>query len=100
MGATSVSANLVDNPAAGLLGLAWQSLASTGAKPFWQALMDNNLLTSPEMSFYLEHDSSSLGPGGVFTLGGTNPSLFSGEIEFLDLLITSTPTFWQLTLSS
>jgi cathepsin D len=34
-------------------------------------------------------------PGGVFTLGGRNTSLFSGEVEFLDLAVT-VPSFWLL----
>lgn len=36
--------------------------------------------------------------GGVFTLGGANATLYSGDIEFLDLPV-STPSFWLQSLS-
>jgi len=37
--------------------------------------------------------------GGVFTLGGTNSSLFTGDIDFQNMP-TSPPSFWLLSLSS
>jgi cathepsin D len=99
----AMTSGLVDAPVSGLMGLAFDSLASTQATPFWQAVTNNNQLSAPEMSFWLARDANpssatSLAPGGIFTLGGTNSSLFSGDIEFLDL--ASTPSFWLLSLSS
>jgi cathepsin D len=98
-----MSDNLVTSPVSGLMGLAFESLASTQAPPFWQAITSANLLSSPEMSFWLAREPNSvsqsfLAPGGVFTLGGTNSTLFSGDIEFINLV--STPSFWLLGLSS
>ena len=60
---------------------------------------------SAEFSFWMARstgDAAADGtePGGVFTLGGTNTSLFSGEIEFLSLAGGSTPTYWLLPLQS
>ncbi|KAJ7240855.1 aspartic peptidase domain-containing protein [Mycena haematopus] len=93
--------NLIDGDVSGLMGLAFQALADTDAVPFWQALASNNQLTSPEMAFQLLRSQSSEDePGGTFTLGGTNSSLFTGNIEFHDLADSSTPTFWQLSLSA
>ena len=85
------------------MGLAFESLAATQAVPFWQAITNAKLLDTPEMSFWLACDlnratETSLASGGVFTLGGTNSTLFSGEIEFLDL--AATPSFWLLPLLS
>lgn len=98
-----MTTGLVSAPVSGLMGLAFQALASTEATPFWQALSNNKLLDTLEMSFWLARDlnpvsETSLAPGGVFTLGGTNSSLFSGDIEFLNL--ASTPSFWLLPLTS
>ena len=98
---TQMTVNLVNGPISGLIGLGFQKLASTGAVPFWEAVAGQ--LDSPEMSFWFERNlnpvnETSLGPGGVFTLGGTNSSLFIGDIEFHNLV--STPSFWLLTLSS
>jgi cathepsin D len=83
-----------------LIGLAFQSLAATNAVPFWQALINNNQLSAPEMAFQLTRSQSEDDvPGGTFTLGGTNSSLFTGDIEFLDLVSSSTPSFWLLSVS-
>jgi cathepsin D len=87
---------LVLAPASGLMGLAFESSAVTKATPFWEAA------SVQEMSFWLANDHSvtetSVASGGVFTLGGTNSSLFSGDIEFHDL--ASTPSVWVLRMSS
>ncbi|KAJ7182841.1 aspartyl protease [Mycena crocata] len=92
---------LVDGTVSGLIGLAFQPLAETNAVPFWQALITNNQLSSPQMAFQLTR-SQSLDdePGGTFTIGGTNSSLFTGDIEFQNLAGPSTPSFWLLSLSA
>ena len=37
-------------------------------------------------------------PGGVFTLGGANSSLYTDNIEFKNLAVT-TPPYWSLSLT-
>ncbi|KAF9027617.1 acid protease [Hymenopellis radicata] len=96
--------NLLSGSVSGIMGLAFEALASTRSKPFWQALVDNNQLDQPEMSFWLDrfrgdNTASDEEPGGTFTLGGTNSSLFTGDIEFLNMPV-NTPSFWLLSLSS
>ncbi|KAJ7916770.1 aspartyl protease [Mycena leptocephala] len=92
---------LIDGSVSGLIGLAFQDLAETEAVPFWQALATDNKLSSPEMAFHLARSTSvDDEPGGTFTLGGTNSSLFTGDIEFHDLVDSSPPTFWLLSLSA
>lgn len=88
------------------MGLAFEPIASTNSIPFWQALVNAGDLSEPEMSFWLsrtadEPTPTSVNgdmevPGGAFTLGGTNSSLFSGNIEFNN--IVQTPSFWLLNL--
>ena len=92
---------LVNAPVSGLLGLAFQVLASTEAIPFAQALLTQ--FDAPLMSFWLRRNlnpdnQTSLAFGGIFTLGGTNSTLFDGDIEYLNLV--SSPSFWLLALSS
>jgi len=99
----AMTTGLVNAPVSGLMGLAFESLASTQATPFWQTVTNNNQLSNPEMSFWLARDlhplsEDFLASGGVFTLGGTNSTFFSGNIEFLSL--ASTPSFWLLSLAS
>jgi cathepsin D len=84
------------------MGLAFATLAKTRATPFWEALATSNQLSSPEMAFWLARSQNLQQedvPGGAFTLGGTNSSLFTGDIEFLNMP-TGTPAFWTLPLAS
>jgi cathepsin D len=96
---------IFDGTAAGFMGLAFQSIASTEALPFWQALVNNNQFTSPQMSFWLtrflnNNDAQAAEPGGVLTLGGSNTTLYTGDIEFLNMPSSDPPSYWLLQLSS
>jgi cathepsin D len=104
----NISAGLVrviDDQLAGIMGLAFQGIANTQAVPFWQALISNNLLTNPEFSFFITRfinvpNAKSEEPGGVLTFGGTNATLYQGNIDFQ----TFTPgenggSFWLQTVS-
>jgi hypothetical protein len=97
------SSGIVNGSVSGILGMAFQGIASTQATPFWQAVNNAGDLSSPEFSFYLarniESTSQSDAPGGTFTLGGTNSSLYSGNIEFLNMPSQQEETFWLLTVS-
>lgn len=99
-----VSSQLVDSTLSGIMGLAFNTIASTQSTPFWQALSEGGQLSTKEMSFWLTRatgvptQQEDTQPGGVFTLGGTNSSLFSGDIDFQNMPGTS-QTFWLLTLS-
>jgi cathepsin D len=98
-----VSSGVVNGSVSGIMGLAFETIASTQATPFWQALANGNQLSSPEMGFWLTRANPTSTqediPGGVLTLGGTNSSLFTGDIDFQDMPVT-TPTFWLQSLSA
>ena len=69
-----------------------------------QQLATGGQLAAPEMSFWLTRQITNRNapedaPGGVFTLGGTNSSLFTGNIEFLNMPAATQPTFWLLQMS-
>jgi len=101
-----ISNNVIDGDVAGLMGLAFQNLATTGAVPYWLAIV--NQLTEQVMAFWLARhvndnvSNTDLSSGGVFTLGGTNETLFSGTLEFYDVQVKgSAPlAFWLLALAS
>jgi len=102
-----LTSGLIDGRVSGIMGLAFQGIANTGALPFWQALLNDNQLTSPEFSFYLTRFvdvPSAQGqeePGGVFTLGGTNSSFFEGNPDFQPFTSPITGgSFWLQTVSS
>jgi cathepsin D len=103
LAASQLSSGLLDGSVSGIMGLAFDTIASTQSTPFWQNLLNNKLLDSPEMSFWMtrfrnDPTASEEEPGGIFTLGGTNTTLFTGDIEFLDM--PSTPSFWLLSMNS
>lgn len=92
-----VSDGLIDGQLSGIMGLAFQGIANSGALPFWQALLNQNQLTNPEFSFFItrflnDPTAQSEEPGGVLTLGGTNSTFFQGNIDFQPS--TSTGGFW------
>jgi len=98
-----LTSGLLDDPVSGIMGLAFSTIASTRAIPFWQALANGNQLSTQEMGFWLTranpNSQATEVPGGVFTLGGTNSSLFTGSIDFQNMPV-STPSFWLLSLAS
>ena len=73
------------------MGLGFQTIASSGATPFWQALADNaGTLDEPLMAFQLTRfvdvdDAQTLEPGGTFNLGAVNASLYTGDIDYQDI---------------
>jgi len=96
-----VTDNLLDDSSSGIIGLAFSTIAATEATPFWETLANNNQLSSAEMGFWLTRSTDltqSEVSGGIFTLGGTNSTLFTGDIEFLNMPV-STPSFWLLLVS-
>ncbi|KAF8624021.1 hypothetical protein AX17_007227 [Amanita inopinata Kibby_2008] len=98
-----VSPGLLNNPVSGLLGLAFQSIASSKAMPLWQTLVSEGAWDSPVMAFQLTRfnnasSAQSLESGGSFSMGFTNSSLYTGDIEYLDLPVSG--SYWILPLTS
>ncbi|KAF7309807.1 Aspartic peptidase A1 [Mycena indigotica] len=99
----AVSSGLLTNPVSGLLGLAWQSIASSGATPLWQTLAANSW-DSPVMAFQLtrflnQSRASDREFGGSFTMGFVNNSLYTGDIEYINMP-TSRSSYWILPITA
>ncbi|KAI9067338.1 acid protease [Trametes sanguinea] len=100
-----MTSGLLDGDVSGIMGLAFEALASTNAVPFWQALATDGQFASPEISFWLARHLDDENPpdeqnGGVMTLGGTNSTLFTGDVEFVPLTtVGGSPTFWMLEMT-
>jgi cathepsin D len=90
----------------GIIGLAFDTIASTQATPLWEALQQGKQLSQPYMSFFLNRlidDRNAPADnafGGIFTLGGTNSSLFTGDIDFVDFPSGTQPSFWLQTMKA
>jgi len=98
-----VSQDVLTSPVSGLLGLAWQSISSSGQMPFWQTLASSGAMDSALFAIQLRRYSnatnpSTLEPGGQLTIGYTNSSLYTGSIDYID--VPSTPSYWYLPLES
>jgi len=97
--ASNPSTNLVDGAVVGVLGLGFPTIAYTQSVPFWQTLASSGQLDSSDMGFFLDRSTSrSDVPGGIFTLGGTNSSLYSGNVEFTKLALEK-PTYWLVAMT-
>jgi cathepsin D len=100
-----LSSGLIDGELSGIMGLAFQGIANSQALPFWQALINNNQLTNQEFSFFItrfvnDQNAKTEEPGGVLTFGGTNSTLYQGNIDFQPFTISSTGgSFWLQTVS-
>ncbi|KAI0070897.1 acid protease [Panus rudis PR-1116 ss-1] len=86
-----ISDNMLVPPVSGILGLGFERIATSRAKPLWQVLAESSgVLDEPVMAFYLtryldDDDARSAEPGGSFTFGGVNSSLYTGEIDYQDV---------------
>jgi len=104
--AQQTTAGLLDGTDAGIMGLAFDTIANTASTPFWQTLATTGQLTTPEMSFWMVRQlNNPTAPkeafGGIFTLGGQNQTLFQGNIEFLPLVTNiGRPTYWLLNVTA
>jgi hypothetical protein len=99
------SSGLLTGLVTGIMGLGFQTIAATNALPWWQDLLNQNLLTSPEFSFFItrfdnDPQAQENEPGGILTLGGTNSSLYTGDIDYVNMPAGSTPSFWLQSIAS
>lgn len=86
----------------GICGMAYQSISQTGYAPPVQALANAGMLPSDVFGFYLldvEGFSSNLyRNGGVMTIGGVDTSLYTGDINWVEL--ASSGTYWDIPLDA
>lgn len=81
------------------MGLAFQSIAASGATPLWQTLAQTSgTLDSPLMAFQLtrfQNDTTAknLEPGGSVTIGATDSTLYTGDIDFQSIP-NGAPGYW------
>ncbi|KLO17919.1 acid protease [Schizopora paradoxa] len=97
-----ISKGLLTDPVSGLMGLAFQSISTSGAKPIWQTLVESGVWDEPLMTFQLSRHMDSTrdeDPGGTFTLGTLNSSLYTGDIDYQDIPADD-ETYWIQTLTS
>ncbi|KAJ1166652.1 hypothetical protein NDU88_007051 [Pleurodeles waltl] len=77
-------------PFDGILGLAYPSVSSSGAMPVFDNMMKEGLVSQKMFSVYL---SKTEGPGSVVTFGDTDPSYYTGNINWIPL---TSETYWEI----
>ncbi|XP_062432141.1 pepsin A-like [Rhea pennata] len=81
-------------PFDGILGLAFPSIASSGATPVFDNMMSQDLVSKDLFSVYLSNDDKS---GSFVMFGGIDQSYVSGGLTWIPL---SAETYWQITMDS
>lgn len=86
----------------GLWGLAFRTLSASNSMPFLQGLYQAGQLSSPEFGFGFtdlsidDTSAQAVVPGGTMTIGGTDSSLYTGDINWISL---SSAQYWSIPLT-
>ncbi|XP_034486466.1 lysosomal aspartic protease-like [Drosophila innubila] len=81
----------------GILGMAYQTIAQDNVVPPFYNMVDQGLVDDSVFSFYLARDGTSTTQGGELIFGGSDSSLYSGELTYVPV---SEQGYWQFTMAS
>jgi len=79
----------------GILGMAYESISVDAVTPVWYNILSQGLVTDPVFSFWLSQNPSDQ-VGGELTLGGTDPSRYTGSFQYAPL---TSETYWQFSVT-
>ncbi|KAL3066193.1 hypothetical protein OYC64_016192 [Pagothenia borchgrevinki] len=88
------AAFLAHMAADGILGLAFQTIASDDVVPVFDMMVKERLVSQPLFSVYLSSNSAQ---GSEVVFGGIDSSHYTGEIAWIPL---SSATYWQINMDS
>mmetsp|Transcript_13828 Transcript_13828/g.42093 ORF Transcript_13828/g.42093 Transcript_13828/m.42093 type:complete len:236 (-) Transcript_13828:378-1085(-) len=80
----------------GILGFGYPNIAVNGIPPFFQQAVASGAIAEPVFAFYLAKDASAPS-GGELTLGGVDPTHYTGEFTYTPVTI---PGYWQFAVDS
>ncbi|KAJ7430774.1 acid protease [Mycena galericulata] len=86
---TTLSSSFADDPADGILGLAFHAISNLKENPFFVNADAQGTVSANQFGFFLASSGSEL------YLGGTETSKYSGDIEYN--AVDSSGGFWQAT---
>ncbi|KAI8879938.1 rhizopuspepsin 3 precursor [Backusella circina FSU 941] len=97
-GATEISASLNSPSTDGLLGLAFDSIATVpGIKTPFQEMVDRKLISSPIFSVYFRKTIDGGDDGGEYIFGGYNTSHIDGSLTKIP--VNSTSGYWGIDMN-
>ncbi|KAM4018263.1 cathepsin D-like isoform 2-T2 [Anomaloglossus baeobatrachus] len=76
----------------GILGMAYPRISVDGAPTVFDDIMDQKLVDDKVFSFYLNRNPDSE-PGGELILGGTDPTFYTGDFNFMNV---TRKAYWQI----
>jgi cathepsin D len=80
----------------GILGMGFPEISVNHIPPFFQNAVASGAVAEPVFAFYLAKDASE-STGGELTLGGTDPSRYTGSFTYAPV---TRPGYWQFTVDS
>ncbi|ORX39290.1 aspartic peptidase domain-containing protein [Kockovaella imperatae] len=95
------SQGVIDNPISGILGFAWESIAQTGATPFWEELASTGQWSESRMGFFLQryrgdpYATEVESQGGELTMGGLDSSKYTGNVNYITFP-SSEEDYWRI----
>lgn len=75
------------------MGMAFQSIANSGQPPYFDTLINEGVVTDPSFSFFLGRASSGTQGQSEMTLGGNDPSKYTGAITNVPLI---SEDYWRV----
>ncbi|KAI8449960.1 aspartic peptidase A1, partial [Phakopsora pachyrhizi] len=93
---SQASSGLLSGDVSGIMGMAFTSLSSTKAVPFWESA-NINVFAFGITRFVNISSSNEIEPGGVLTLGGLNSSLYKGNISYVNL---KSESYWVIAMDA
>jgi len=81
-------------PFEGIVGLAFPSMSSNGARPFFDSVVEQGVLKHNEFAFYFSRDKPAA--NAVFW-GGVDPTFYKGNITYFPVV---DPHYWSIKLKS
>jgi len=78
----------------GILGMGWSTISVDGLPTVFDNMIAQKKVDSPVFSFYLNRDPNDSN-GGKLVLGGSDKTLYTGEMSYIPL---SQTTYWQVNM--
>jgi len=78
----------------GILGMAFPQISVLGVTPVFNNMVDQGLVEAPVFSFWLNRNPDE-DLGGVMVLGGSDPSLYEGEMTYVPV---NSADYWQISM--
>ncbi|XP_016982271.1 lysosomal aspartic protease [Drosophila rhopaloa] len=81
----------------GILGMGFPALAVDGVTPTFQNMITQGLVQNSVFSFFLRDNGSTVNYGGELILGGSDPSLYRGDLTYVDVIQAA---YWKFQTDS